>query len=107
MILSHFGWNSRCELLWNESDRGSHVPARVVEVQKNAWKLVAEHGAFLAQLSGRLRHVSVGAQDWPAVGDWVETADGLILDILPRWSKLSRNAAGKRTEEQVIAANID
>jgi ribosome biogenesis GTPase / thiamine phosphate phosphatase len=107
MILSQFGWNSHCETLWNALDRGSHFPARVVEVQKNAWRLVSEHGSFFAQLSGRLRHLDSESQNWPAVGDWVETADGVIFDVLRRWSKLSRKAAGRRTEEQIIAANID
>jgi ribosome biogenesis GTPase len=88
-------------------DRGAHLPARVVEVQKDAYRLVSERGSFWARLSGRLRHLESQSQYWPAVGDWVETADGIIFDVLPRWSKLSRKAAGKRTEEQVIAANID
>jgi ribosome biogenesis GTPase len=39
--------------------------------------------------------------------DWVEAADGAIFDVLPRQSKLSRLAAGRRTEEQIVAANID
>ena len=50
----------------------------------------------------------------PAVGDWVtlhpgpEAADPWsIQGILPRRSKFSRQAAGDRTEEQVVAANVD
>ena len=33
--------------------------------------------------------------------------DRVIHAVLPRRTRLSRNAAGKRTEEQVLAANID
>jgi ribosome biogenesis GTPase len=50
----------------------------------------------------------------PAVGDWVAvrppaspTEPGLIRAILPRRSKFSRKAAGSRTDEQVVAANVD
>jgi ribosome biogenesis GTPase len=45
------------------------------------------------------------------VGDWVlvraEGDGGSIEEVLPRRTKLSRRAAGKRNEEQVVAANVD
>jgi ribosome biogenesis GTPase len=47
------------------------------------------------------------------VGDWVAlrppTGDGraMIHAILPRTSKFSRKSAGQRTDEQVVAANVD
>ncbi len=31
----------------------------------------------------------------------------LIRGVLPRRSKFSRHAAGQRTEEQIVAANVD
>src|SRR5437667_3015574 len=108
MTLSTLGWNSVHQKAWNELDRSAHFPARVIEVQKNTWRVASENGEFPARLSGRLWHRLVNLQDWPAVGDWVEVeAAGMILDVLPRRSKLSRKAAGKRTEEQIVAANID
>jgi ribosome biogenesis GTPase len=51
--------------------------------------------------------------DFPAVGDWVaidpsaQDGDARIRAVLPRVSRFSRRAAGDRTEEQVVAANID
>jgi ribosome biogenesis GTPase len=49
----------------------------------------------------------------PAVGDWVALrpdprgGQALIKHILPRRSAFSRKVAGRQTEQQVIAANID
>lgn len=57
-----------------------------------------------ARVSGALRH---SASDLPVVGDWVEAEDGIIRSILPRRTKFSRRAAGRREQEQTIAANID
>ena len=42
-----------------------------------------------------------------AITDYPEEAKAVIHAVLPRRSRLSRNAAGRRTEEQVLAANID
>jgi ribosome biogenesis GTPase len=106
MTLSNLGWNSFYGEAWDALDRGANFPARVIEVQKSIWRLASETGEFLAQMSGRFRHQLLNAQDLPAVGDWVEAADGVIFDVLPRQSKLSRLAAGRRTEEQIVAANI-
>ena len=72
-----------------------------------------EEGEWLARVSGRLRHDAAARPDFPAVGDWVavdpprEDGDARIRAVLPRASRFSRRAAGDRTEEQVVAANID
>jgi ribosome biogenesis GTPase len=79
----------------------------VAEVNKNSWRLISVDKEFKAQLSGRLRYRLEKPDDWPAAGDWVETDGNTILDVLPRRSKLSRKAAGRRTDEQIVAANID
>jgi ribosome biogenesis GTPase len=107
MTLSKLGWNSTFEKSWNELDRGPHFPGRVIEVQKNTWRVASEHGEFPARLSGRLWRRLVNSEDWPSVGDWLEVEAGMIFEVLPRSSKLSRKAAGRRTQEQIVAANID
>ena len=54
-----------------------------------------------------------GPQDLPAVGDWVAARivplerRAVIVELLPRRSKFSRRAAGRRAEEQIVAANVD
>src|SRR5262249_62182500 len=107
MTLTQLGWNSIYETVWNGADRGSNFPARVIEVHRDAWRLLSPSVDSLAKISGRLRHRLLRSEDWPSVGDWVETNGDAILDILPRHIKLSRKAAGNRTDEQIVAANLD
>jgi ribosome biogenesis GTPase len=45
------------------------------------------------------------AASLPAVGDWVLVRDGVVRDVLPRWSALTRNDPAGGV--QVLAANID
>jgi len=42
-----------------------------------------------------------------AVGDWVVLSDGLIRSVLPRRSALVRSAAGRTSDSQTLAANVD
>ena len=42
-----------------------------------------------------------------AVGDWVGLGDGLIRGVLPRRSAIVRQAAGRTSEKQTLAANVD
>jgi ribosome biogenesis GTPase len=66
-----------------------------------------------ARVAGRLRHAAESSADLPAVGDWVVIehegpySEAVIHAVLPRASYFSRKVAGKRTEEQVVAANVD
>lgn len=54
-----------------------------------------------------------GKADYPAVGDWVVFRAMLgekkaVIDyVLPRRTKFSRKVPGAKTEEQVVASNID
>jgi ribosome biogenesis GTPase / thiamine phosphate phosphatase len=63
------------------------------------------------RVSGRFEFCAEGSADFPAAGDWVlaeHAADVLrICSVLPRRSALSRGSAGSKTEEQILAANID
>jgi ribosome biogenesis GTPase / thiamine phosphate phosphatase len=89
------------------------IPARVTSEHKGLYNLQTEVGEFSAAIAGKLRHQATQAQDYPAVGDWVVAAvrpseqKATIHHILPRRSKFSRKAVGGKTDEQVIAANID
>jgi len=80
--------------------------ARVIEEQRGLYRVSGDvEGA--AEVSGRFRHDHTTAADFPAVGDWVGVRDGIIHCRLERRSRLSRAAAGRAVEEQVVAANID
>lgn len=107
MTLTELGWDTFFQNAWDAADRAGHFPARLIEEHKGACRLASERGDFLATVAGRLRFDGLMGHCWPAVGDWVEAADGVIYGLLPRRSKFSRKAAGKRTDEQVVAANVD
>jgi ribosome biogenesis GTPase / thiamine phosphate phosphatase len=96
-------------------DSVHELTARVVEEQRGSYRLLSEDIEYLAELAGRLRHRAGARADLPAVGDWVRAVAGasgtgraaVIHEVLPRWSSISRVAAGNPTEEQVLAANVD
>lgn len=86
--------------------------ARIVEEQRGAYRIAGDVDGW-AEVSGRFRHTARAVAEFPAVGDWVlvsapEGSDrALITRLLNRRSTISRKAAGRAVEEQVLAANID
>jgi ribosome biogenesis GTPase len=113
MSLVRWGWNSYFEAQWQEEDRGLSVPARVIQQQRGAWRLAAETTECWAEASGKLRLAGTEGADWPAVGDWVaaeltgDDSRALVHSVLPRKSCFVRKEAGKKMEQQVMAANVD
>jgi ribosome biogenesis GTPase len=89
------------------------VPARVAAVHGEIYRVWAAAGEALAEPSGRLRHASTSPADFPSTGDWVVLRSpagegrGAIDAVLPRRGYFSRKVAGDKTEEQVLAANVD
>ncbi len=113
MSLHSWGWNSHFESQWQRAGRSGEVPARVVEEQKDMFRVRTECAEIWAELSGRLHYEAARREDLPAVGDWVavrvspDGLRGIVTAALPRRTKLSRKVAGRRNEEQVLAANVD
>ena len=85
------------------------VCARVAVEHRGAYDLESEAGPLAGFIPGSLRHRAHDQLDLPAVGDWVvvDPATGLIAHVLERRTHFVRQRAGRRTEPQVIAANID
>lgn len=112
-VLHTLGWNSLWERAWEQAGLDGLAPARVVRDGREIYALAAASGDHLARPSGRLRHRAADRADMPAIGDWVAVAcptgagEAVIHAILPRRSAFRRKAAGRRTDEQIIAANID
>jgi len=111
--LKRLGWNSYFDALWQERVRAEWLPARVISQQRGLWRVAGDFAECWAETSGALRAAAETGGDWPAVGDWVaaEMLSGggrpLIHNVLPRRTKFVRKVAGRRLEEQVIAANVD
>lgn len=89
------------------------VPARVLSERGGACFVSTGEQVFPARASGKMRHEAAGMAALPAVGDWVlvrsaaPRGSATIHRVLPRRSTLSRRTAGRRAEEQVLAANVD
>ena len=79
------------------------VPGRVVAGHRAAYDVQTAGGNVRTRLPGRLLHENLDV----AVGDWVGLADGLIRTVLPRRSAIVRQAAGRTSEKQTLAANVD
>jgi ribosome biogenesis GTPase / thiamine phosphate phosphatase len=111
--LSKLGWNSYFEGQFAEYSAAGLAPARVIVRHNQICQVACEAGDLLAEIAGKLRHQAAGAHELPAVGDWVaihpRASEGkaVIRAVLPRRSKFSRKAAGRGTEEQIVAANVD
>ena len=109
--LVKFGWTDYFARHLIEGDQ--YIPARVIAEHRSGYQVQTGKFECLARISGRLRHQATSHAELPAVGDWVvaqaqaENAEATIHRVLPRKSKFSRKVAGGRTEEQVVAANVD
>lgn len=88
------------------------VLARVATSQRDQYRLLTETTGVAAEASGALWYRTPDRASMPAVGDWVAARvvgpdQAIVEAVLPRKTLLSRRAAGRRGDEQPIAANID
>ncbi|MBW2429210.1 MAG: ribosome small subunit-dependent GTPase A [Deltaproteobacteria bacterium] len=110
--LLQLGWTSHFQSQLENFCSKEFIPARVVGVRKNQFRISNGKREWLASTTGRLKHHSDCM--YPVTGDWVLVTDTVISKVLTRRNALSRGAAGthgKQNElpqkEQVIAANLD
>ncbi|WEG13016.1 ribosome small subunit-dependent GTPase A [Pullulanibacillus sp. KACC 23026] len=86
---------------------------RVGLASNGLYKVFYEEGECFADVTGKFYHHVTGTADFPCVGDWVlfeplpGESKGRIHKLFERKSLLSRQVAGERVEEQLIAANVD
>ncbi|WP_162160575.1 ribosome small subunit-dependent GTPase A [Paenibacillus gorillae] len=95
------------------------IPARIIEIHREQYKAICEHGEVAATLKGSFVYELKERNEFPAVGDFVwlkynHNGSSSIVNVMPRQSKFSRtdfsgHAAGyvKTVLEQVVAANFD
>ncbi|AZO94605.1 ribosome small subunit-dependent GTPase A [Halocella sp. SP3-1] len=110
MSLADLGWNQDFENKFNQiNNKGGYQVARVAVEYKGIYKLYTEIGEVLGEITGKMRYNN----KFPVVGDWVVVdlqiggERAIIHDILPRKSKFSRNRAGSKAQEQIVASNVD
>ena len=110
--LQELGWDSEFESQFEALARPDLAVGRVAIEHRGAYVVFTDDGEVDAQVAGKLRHDAASSADFPAVGDWVALRAGgdghaTIEAVLPRRTKFSRKQAWARTEEQVVAANVD
>lgn len=110
--LEAYGLTTDRRTAFDASAPDGAVVARVTTEYQHHLELITAEGTVLAHMTGRLRHRCPTRIDQPAAGDWVvvdlHDDDGPgVIDVLPRSSRIVRQAAGRRTEPQVVGANLD
>ena len=111
--LRRYGWDAHYESsfvsLWKEG----FEPGRVLEENRQRFRVYTARGEIWAEVSGRFRFKAVARESFPSAGDWVALRPlpaenrAIIEAVLPRKSQFIRKAAGKQTEAQVVGANMD
>lgn len=87
------------------------IPARVIEVHKEQYKIVTEFGEKAARLKGSLFYNGDVTSIYPAIGDFVLVkqnpyGEDIIYKVLERKSKFSRIDSFNEIE-QIVATNFD
>jgi len=111
--LALWGWTPLLEEQFVPFAEKGRIPGRVTLEYNQFLRVQTAEGEILAEVAGRLRHRAESRSELPAVGDWValrparESEPPRIIGVLPRRSQFVRKVKGGRTDQQVIAANID
>ena len=110
--LDQLGWSAAFA-----ADHAPHAaigrePARIMAEDRGSYVVRTADGERRAAITGRFRHEAGGEPSgFPAVGDWVAIDggpdDAAIHAVLARRTAIVRQAPGKRTEAQVVGANVD
>lgn len=112
-LLTSLGWDDRFAAAFAPHRAAGLIAGRVSLEHNHLFRVMTEEGEWLSETTGRIRHLATGRSELPVVGDWVALRPpttgtrAAIVAILPRRSWFSRKAAGRRTTEQVLSANID
>ena len=112
-VLSSLGWTSEIEAAFAGHRQAGLSLGRVALEHNHVYRVLTAEGEWLAEAAGRIKYLAEDRSELPVVGDWVALRPpsfggrAVIKAILPRRSRFSRKVAGRETEEQVVAANID
>jgi len=113
MNLSDIGWNSFFEKEFALLGNPDLDVGRVAIENKERYIIYSRYGELAGEVTGKFLYSVRSAAELPKVGDWVvmtvfeDEKKTIIHNVLPRKTKFSRKVAGKKTDEQVIVANID
>ncbi|MCK7625501.1 ribosome small subunit-dependent GTPase A [Streptomyces sp. RS10V-4] len=116
--LAAYGWDEGfAERFAAHAGRG-FVPGRVVRVDRGRLDAVVADGPGVRTVLADAAPVATGDPTRvPCTGDWAvldlahgrtgAAPDGVVRALLPRRTALLRSASSKRSEAQILAANVD
>jgi ribosome biogenesis GTPase / thiamine phosphate phosphatase len=113
MKLELLGWNEIFEGDFRSIAQEGAVSGRVVREDRGLYSVVTSDGERQGEISGGFRYAHQRPEEFPSVGDWVVTepisgeAKVRIVEVLPRRTVFKRNAAGRTSDVQIVAANVD
>ncbi|NOT60801.1 MAG: ribosome small subunit-dependent GTPase A [Acidobacteria bacterium] len=108
-----FGWNQHFQSHFQPYGAEGFEAGRVALEYNQFYRVYTAAGEILAETTGKLRYEAASRAELPAVGDWValkkrdDQEHARIQAILPRTSCFTRKVVDRKTEEQVVGANID
>ena len=111
--LEAFGWGEPFAGAFHTHAALGRVPGRVVIEDRGRYLVETEDGEVAATVSGRFRfEAGTDPSAFPTVGDWValdarDPDTAIVHGLLPRRTAILRLNPGRRTEAQVVAANVD
>ena len=109
--LFDLGFNQALKEYIEKNNLNEFSIGRVAQQHKDSYVVMTEEGSKRAVITGNLRYGALAKTDLPVVGDWVLLIASddlyLIYQVLPRHSRLERQAVQSLGESQLIATNID
>jgi ribosome biogenesis GTPase len=111
--LRQLGFSPRWEALFAPYAERGLIPARVVRGDRGSVLAATANGVIRAKTSAALLKPADGVADLPVTGDWVAVSLGgehdapIIEAVLERSGAITRACAGKTSDVQIVAANID
>jgi len=111
-VLEELGWDAAWASEFERLEKDNLIPARVAAQHRGSFVVWSEGGELRAKTPGRLYYAHDVGAPLPAVGDWVAVArssgdNATISAILGRRSAFVRKEAGRGSDGQVLAANVD
>ena len=112
MRLEELGYKESFERDRSASGLAEFGVGRVIAEHKERYIVSDGVHDYEGEVIGNLRFTATSRADFPAVGDWVAMSEYdedkvLIHAVLPRRTVIARNAVGKQSDVQIIAANVD
>ncbi|MCX2968678.1 MULTISPECIES: ribosome small subunit-dependent GTPase A [Streptomyces] len=107
--LLRYGWDEHAERGYAPHAAAGFRPARILRVDRGGRCLAATGDGTVRADTGPAPGTDPTAQ--PCTGDWAVLADGptgpLVHALLPRRTAFLRSTSSKRSDGQVLAANVD